>query len=47
VFVRLDDLPVDPVLDEPTLTIRGTSYHVKARNPDGIGGIVLTLREVT
>jgi len=47
VFLRLDDLPVDPELDEPTLTIRGTDYHINDRKPDGLGGIVLTLRKVT
>jgi hypothetical protein len=46
VFLRLSDLPVDPELDEPTLTIDGIGYRVTARKPDGIGGIVLLLRAV-
>lgn len=47
VFLRLNELPVDPALDEPILTIRGTNYNAKKRNPDGVGGILLTLRVVT
>lgn len=47
VFFRLDDLPVEPEDDEPTLTIRGSNYRVTERRPDGIGGIVLALRRVT
>lgn len=44
VFFRLSDLPVDPELDQPTITIRGVDYRVTERQPDGIGGIVLELR---
>ncbi len=44
VFVRLADLPVDPELDTPTLTIRSVDYRVVNRKPDGLGGIVLVLR---
>lgn len=44
VFLRLEDLPVDPEDDEPTLTIRGVDYRVHARPRDGMGGIVLALR---
>lgn len=47
VFLRLEDLPTDPEDDEPTLTIRGVSYRVTERRPDGLGGIVLALRRVT
>jgi len=47
VFLRLEDLPVDPELDEPTLTIRGVEYRVIERRPAGLGGIVLALRRVT
>jgi hypothetical protein len=46
VFFRLEDLPVDPEDDEPTLTIRGDAYRVIERRPDGMGGIVLALRLV-
>lgn len=46
VFLRLEDLPVDPEDDEPTLTIGGLAYRVTARERDGIGGIVLPLRLV-
>lgn len=47
VFFRLEDLPVDPEDDEPTLTIRSVSYSVVERRPDGMGGIVLALRRAT
>lgn len=46
VFLLLEDLPVDPELDEPTLTIGGLVYRVHERRPDGLGGIVLALRLV-
>lgn len=44
VFFRIEDLPVDPEDDEPTITIRGLDYRVIERRPDGLGGIVLALR---
>lgn len=47
VFVRFSDLPTDPEIDDPILTIRGDRYRVIERIPDGIGGIVLALRVVT
>jgi hypothetical protein len=47
VFFRLEDLPVDPEDDEPTLTIRSVAYKVIERRPDGLGGIVLALRRAT
>lgn len=48
VFFRLSDLPVDPELDDPKLTIAGVSYRViERRGPDGMGGIVLALRCLT
>jgi hypothetical protein len=47
VFLRLEDLPIDPEFDEPRLVIRGIAYRVTAREPDGVGGIVLRLRQVT
>ncbi|HET9063670.1 MAG TPA: hypothetical protein VFO62_10315 [Candidatus Binatia bacterium] len=48
VFLRLEDLPVDPESDEPTLTIRGFDYRMTGPpQPDGIGGVMLTLRRVT
>lgn len=47
VFLRLEDLPVDPEEDEPTLEIRGVEYRVIERRPDGLGGIVLALRRLT
>jgi hypothetical protein len=47
VFLRFSDLPTDPEIDDPILTIRGDRYRVIERIPDGIGGIVLALRVVT
>lgn len=47
VFVLLADLPTDPEVDDPTLTIRSVVYRVIERRPDGMGGIVLALRRVT
>jgi hypothetical protein len=47
VFLLLADLPTDPELDTPTLTIRGVDYEVKDAKPDGVGGIVLVLGKVT
>lgn len=47
VFLRLEDLPIDPETDEPTLWIRGLDYRVTERRSDGIGGIVLALRRKT
>lgn len=44
VFLRLEDLPVDPENDDPTLTIAGSPYRVVERIRDDMGGIVLALR---
>lgn len=45
VFLRLEDLPVDPEDDEPTLTIGGVGYRmVGPPQPDGMGGVLLVLR---
>jgi hypothetical protein len=46
VFLRLEDLPIDPEDDEPTITIDALAYRVTERRPDGMGGIVLALRQV-
>ncbi len=44
VVVRLEDLPVDPELDEPLLTIGGVVYKVRERQPDGdVGGSIRLL----
>lgn len=47
IFFRLSDLPLDPELDDPTLTIRGLHYRVAERMPDDMGGIVLALRRIS
>lgn len=45
VFLRLEDLPLDPEDDEPTLTIGGVDYTmVGPPQPDGMGGVLLVLR---
>jgi hypothetical protein len=48
VWLRLEDLPVHPEDDEPTLLISGTSYRVRERQTDGAagGGIRLLLHKV-
>lgn len=46
VFLLLVDLPIDPELDDPTITIGEVDYHVFERQPDGVGGIVLVLSTV-
>ncbi len=44
VVVRLEDLPVHPDDDEPTLTINGTPYKVRERQTDGsVGGSIRLL----
>jgi hypothetical protein len=43
VFLRLEDLPTDPMVDTPILTIEGQDYQVRDRQPDGAGGIRLVL----
>lgn len=48
VSLRLEDLPVHPDQDTPTLTILGVAYTVKGRETDGEpgGSIRLHLRKV-
>lgn len=46
VFLLLADLPTDPKVDDPLLTIDGITYHVTERRVAGMGGIVLALRAV-
>ncbi len=49
VFLRLEDLPLDPEDDdEPTVTIRGIAYHVVGPpHRDEVGGAALVLRRIT
>lgn len=47
VMLRLSDLPVDPVDDDPTLTVEGVDYSVRERQADGMGGIRLLLRRAS
>lgn len=46
VFLRLEDLPTDPELDTPTITVNGKSYTVLEPKKDGEGGVLLMLNEV-
>lgn len=47
VSIVLDDVPINPELDDPTLTIGGVAYRVIGREPGGFGLMVLALRKVT
>jgi hypothetical protein len=47
VFVRLADLPIDPHVDDASMTIGGVQYRVIEDRPDGMGGVVLVLRKKT
>lgn len=46
VFLQLADLPTDPEVDDPILTIKGVQYRVSERCPAGPGAIYLRLRKV-
>lgn len=45
VFLRIADLPSDPMIDDPILTIEGVDYRVDRRMPAGFGTILLILRK--
>lgn len=46
VFVRLEDLPTDPEVDDgPQITVDGVLYDVIETRPDGQGGAVLRLHK--
>lgn len=47
VFLRKADLPTDPELDDPILTISGKDYRVVEVQPDSLTGVVLVLKLVT
>lgn len=46
VFLRLAELPVHPDDCNPRITIAGTDYQVRERQPDSMGGIRLLLHLV-
>lgn len=52
VFLRLADLPIDPMIDDPILTITdpdtgvASDYRVFERRPADFGAILLALRKV-
>jgi hypothetical protein len=46
VFLRLADLPSDPAVDEPSISVRGIAYRVREAKPDGQGGVLLLLHRV-
>lgn len=43
VSLRFADLPVDPELDEPLLTIAGKQYRVRVRQPDSVRKMIMLL----
>jgi hypothetical protein len=43
VFLRLEELPADPEIDEPKLTINAAEYRVREVQKDGLGGVLLLL----
>lgn len=43
VFVLLADLPVDPIDDDPTITVEGVNYRVRERRVDPVGQAVRLL----
>ena len=51
IFFRLEDLPVEPEGDEPTITIPirdvDVAFRVIERRPDDKGGVVFALRRLT
>lgn len=44
VFLRLSDLPTDPEVDDPIITVDAVQYRVKEPRKDGQGGVLLILR---
>ncbi len=47
-FLDVVDLGVDPVRDNPTITIAGVNYEVREVQPDGAGvGVLLLLSRIT
>lgn len=48
VWLQLEDLPTDPRLENPTVTINSNVYTVRDRPTDGVGGSIrLSLRRVS
>lgn len=45
-WVRLDDLPVDPLSDDGEVTVAGFVYRVIDVKPDGEGGAWLVLQKI-
>lgn len=45
VFLMLADLPSDPEVDTPTITVGGVQYRVREPRKDGQGGVLLLLTE--
>lgn len=45
VFLTLADLPTDPEVDSPTITVAGVAYTVREARPDGQGGVLILLVE--
>lgn len=45
-FLRVEDLPIHPDGDDPTIEIAEQRYQVVERMPDGFGGIRLRLHRI-
>ncbi len=46
-FLRLSDLPSDPAEDEGAeVIVNGTTYTIHEQQKDGLGGVLLHLREL-
>src|SRR5689334_19327848 len=43
IFYRLQDLPVDPATDVPSISVDGNTYRVTEVHKDGDGGVRLIL----
>jgi hypothetical protein len=47
VFLRIGDLPSDPVTDiTATVTVGSQEYKVREAEPDGTGGVLLLLQRI-
>lgn len=45
VFLRLEDLPGNPLEDDATVTVGAVAYEIAEAKPDGQGGVLLLLHK--
>lgn len=45
VFLTLSDLPSDPTIDTPAITVGSVEYKIREVKPDGLGGVWILLHE--